>query len=241
MKSLNVGLVKEKTLLVYRISSLITVIGYNIYRLNRRGSEYFYFLTNWNWIVLIIYFTVASRHSYSCLKGTTSPIFEMIYRIGFALIQALSWTVTITYWILLANAELSSTVLGLEIKVDNIIAHSLNLILLLIDLFISRVQLAWKDAIYPILFALVYQMMVIAWKGLVNRNWPYNFVASINGGQERVNWGPIFAFAAGLSLFILLMHAITIGLIALRKMLLRKAGQMKPDGAVSQNTIVELV
>jgi hypothetical protein len=92
---------------------------------------------------------------------------------------------------------------------------------------------------YPIITALVYQIMVVVWKVVASRFWPYKFVATINGGQDKLNWAAIFGFAAGLSVVILIFHGITIGLIAIRNLMLPK--EKKSTAAASQDTIVEVV
>jgi hypothetical protein len=219
---------------------MIVILGFTIYKLVREGSEFFYFLTNWNWIFLNIYFGIACIQSNSLANGSTVTKLDKVHRIGFSLIQSISWFVTVSYWGLIASDVFNSPLSDLELKIQSAFAHSANLLLPILDLLLSRVQVAWKDALYPIAAGIIYQITVVAWKALVGRRWPYRFVATINGGQDRLNWGAIFAFAGGMIVILMLFHSITMALIAIRNLMLPKE---KSDSRTSQSqaTIVEVV
>jgi hypothetical protein len=241
MKTPTQGLINERSLFLFRSIAFVVILGFTIYKLVREKGEFFYFLTNWNWIFLIIYFGIACVQSNTLANGSTVTKLDKVHRIAFSLIQSISWFVTITYWALIASDVFNSPLNDLELKIQSAFAHSANLLFPLLDLLLSRVQLAWKDAIYPVSGAVIYQVTVVAWKSLARRFWPYRFVATINGGQDRLNWAAIFAFMGGMIVVLLLLHAITKALIALRNLMLPKEKKSDSKAFQSQATIVEVV
>ena len=120
-----------------RVSFLVAISGYIIYEIIQRRSRYFYYLTDWNWLLNFVYFLVAIILSSKRFSGRSSDYF--VFKYFYACTVCLSWVVTVVFWgFIVTNqpfeVEEVLDVIPLEVAITGTISHLLNIILPLIDL-----------------------------------------------------------------------------------------------------------
>lgn len=57
----------DRGMLIIHAAMFVGILGYDILNISRMGGYYFYFLTDWNWVLNVTYFGVI--HSNSRLRS----------------------------------------------------------------------------------------------------------------------------------------------------------------------------
>ena len=199
--------VSDSVLWWFRLLSLTLTASLLCWRLTVEGYKYFYYLTNWNWILNFLFFAAALTHR--------NPSFSPLLNSLFAAVQPISWIVTIVFWALLFD----STKAPVDLFSQSI-SHSLNLLLPLIDLFLNRIILHLPHILCPIIFSLLYMGTVMVCHLVYGASWPYDFLISVNGGMSGgINIGYTIAFVIGFWVICLLFVGFTFLLIWIREKL----------------------
>lgn len=197
--------IRDKTLGLLRLIFAVLITTHVTWRLVEERGGYFYYLTNWNWILNLAYFWVAATHK----RPSSSPFLNTL----FASSQSISWIVTLVFWVLLFDATDSAA--GLS---SQIISHSFNLIFPLIDLFLCRIILHLPHIVCPIVFTLLYMVGVIIFHLVFSKAWPYSFLETLQGTPTGIgNVGYTIAFVVGLWIVVGLFFGLSILLIWIRE------------------------
>jgi hypothetical protein len=200
----------NKRLLYWRLFIALFYIAYISWRVSLFGWFYWYFITDWNWGINVVYFLSGA---YLCYTNQPS---NTLHKCLFAIVNSVSWIATIVFWSLL-NELVFSDKWTISDRIDGAIGHSVNLLFPLIDLFLSTTTIRWIHSLAPILFVTLYSVMIIIVR-LVDpaMDFPYSFLELVNGGKTGMNYLHLAAFNTGLCLILLLFVLLTMGLVYLR-------------------------
>jgi hypothetical protein len=111
--------------------------------------SWFEFLTHWSWLGLMFYFTTAILIIILELRQYSSKLLFGIYDKLFAMAITFPWFVTIVFWVLLRHVFTErSDSLG---KFDIVNPHSFNLVMIIIEIILSRWIPSLYDVVYPII------------------------------------------------------------------------------------------
>lgn len=113
-----------------RLVLLALVVAHITWRLVRAQTAYFYYLTNWNWLINLVYFTLVVVLT---TKRTPTYTENLVFKYFYSSTVCLSWIVTIVYWTLLSG-EIFDNELSVEQKIGGTLSHVLNIIYPMIDL-----------------------------------------------------------------------------------------------------------
>lgn len=114
-----------------RLIILVLVVAHITWRIARAKSHYFYFLTNWNWLINLLYFSIVVLLT---TKPSPKPYTKnLVFKYFYSSSVCLSWIVTIVYWALLS--EELFTDISVELKIVGTLSHILNIVFPMIDLF----------------------------------------------------------------------------------------------------------
>ncbi|KAI8897931.1 hypothetical protein BC833DRAFT_591881 [Globomyces pollinis-pini] len=208
--------VSNQTLLYIRILFGLITLVWNVWRTAATGWVYFLFLTDWNWIMDTLFFFVGASYTYAVINnGEQKESLRTAYIGLFAVCNTIGWIVSVGFWLLL-----NSIVFGAEAstfdRYSQTWAHTFNLFLPLIDLFLSKTNMKFLQVGYPICALLAYQAMVLICHGVYKTEWPYPFMTAVNGGEEGISWGPMLAMGAAVSIAAILFYSLVLMLIKLR-------------------------
>ncbi|KAJ3272630.1 hypothetical protein HDV01_005377 [Terramyces sp. JEL0728] len=180
------------------------------------GAFYFYFLTNWNWIINTIYFTFALYKSYLVYNGQqVGPLLQKALFGFFALIQPVSWLVSVVFWALLSPGMVFHNTNAFD-RNTCIISHTLNLIFPLVEVAISTTDLSFVHLWISCLGLTIYSAGIIIIHAATGADWPYPFLDDLNGGPAGISWGPMLGFLAGMFVFLAIFLAVTLLFIRVR-------------------------
>lgn len=127
----------------------------------------------------------------------------------FALIQPISWLVSVVFWALLAPAAVFHNPNAFD-RNTCVVSHTINLIFPLIEIAISTVDLSFIHLWVPCLGVTIYSFAIIIVHAATGMDWPYPFLDALNGGPSGISWGPMLAFLAGLFVFLAIFLGITL-------------------------------
>jgi hypothetical protein len=210
--------IRPKTLLQFRSCALIFSLIFSIYEIYYDPGYYFWYLTNWNWIFLIGYFMVASLQSYFNLIDQEKPR-PKIYKthaILFSIVQTLPYPVSVAYWIFLFKPVLNDPDISFWLKAQGVVNHSLNIVLPLCDLFLSKTSMGWLYIIYPNFVMLFYEIVVNFVHIIFKVKFPYSFLEMFMGSKDSVIWINLGLYILGMALFICFAFTIIVLVINLR-------------------------
>lgn len=144
----------------------------------------------------------------------------------------MAWIVAAVYWILLSSTL--QTITDQSLKAINIIEHTTNLIVVLIDLFLSRSRLSWKDVIFPMIVALLYTFWtwIFVYSGVWE--WPYPFFRQILNPLENTWWVVVVTLIGGTLVFAI-AFCIVFGMYRLREYLALRKTRKEFEKRMSQN------
>ncbi|KAJ3259975.1 hypothetical protein HK103_001485 [Boothiomyces macroporosus] len=165
---------------------------------------------DWNWIINTIYFSLALYKSFLVYKERPVGRFLNSAAFGFfALIQPISWLVSVVFWALLAPAAVFHNPNAFD-RNTCVVSHTINLIFPLIEIAISTVDLSFIHLWVPCLGVTIYSFAIIIVHAATGMDWPYPFLDALNGGPSGISWGPMLAFLAGLFVFLAIFLGITL-------------------------------
>ena len=96
-------------------------------------EKHFFFLTNWSWYNMLIYFSILVYFTFQDDNSDFTPSWSLARKfclVNFQVSFAMATTVTCAYWVLLYD--------GRAITIDNFALHILNFILICIELIVSN-------------------------------------------------------------------------------------------------------
>ncbi|KAI8897928.1 hypothetical protein BC833DRAFT_15746 [Globomyces pollinis-pini] len=181
-------------LLAFRIICFVYVsfwICYGIF-FQKQNYHYFFFLTNWNWMLDWLYFLVA------ILMVKSPTTYLRVYQVFMAIIPTISTIVVVVFWCLL-NTLVFGPNRPTEMRVSSTVSHTLNFILPIIDIYCTNdIILTWKHGIYPVIVMFFYTVLIFFTKLVLKEDFPYSFIKAVNGGSEDIiMWGPVLALCFG--------------------------------------------
>ncbi|KAJ3273568.1 hypothetical protein HDV01_004335 [Terramyces sp. JEL0728] len=135
----------------------------------------------------------------------------------------LSILVTVIFWSLLSNLVLHTN--DVYNRDTGVISHIVNLGFPLIELFTTLVDPPWIYGLGSFVVLFFYAVMIVIVHAVSNMDWPYSFLDTLNAGKEGVRWGPMLGFVAAMFVLLYILFAITIGLIRLRNIFVRRRFQ----------------
>ncbi|KAI8897292.1 hypothetical protein BC833DRAFT_54517 [Globomyces pollinis-pini] len=216
--------VTNHTLFVSRVSTTIFFVSWILWRLATEGWRYLFFLTNWNWILNSVYFAISSLYCYSVIhQSKMRHILKSIHIIMFAVVMTISWIVAFGFWTLLSKSVVDPNRLVTE-RMISALAHILNLIFPIFDLFLCKTTLEYYQVVYPIIALLMYMVLTL---------WPYPFMKSLNGGEAGINWAPMVGLGLGVVVAGVLFYILALSLIRLRQHV-NKSKRMDPKLPMTQ-------
>lgn len=175
--------VSNTCLLKIRLASTIFIMVVLFKYLDMFGIQSFDYLTMWNWIILLIYFCLATISSYTNGRNKHIVAFQQSL---FAILNPISWLVTTTFWIVLVGFFLSSAGKKSDFElIINSITHIFNLGFTLAELGLSKTELPWSSFLYPTILVIFYGLDIICVFFLYQKTWPYPFLDTVNGGQGK--------------------------------------------------------
>jgi hypothetical protein len=164
----------------------IFIFCYTSWRFSLFGLFYWYFLTDWNWGLNCFYFIFGSLEIY--FDERFSNILRISHHFLFAVVQTISWLVFIIFWILLSSILFSPEKSAID-KMDLVIGHSMNLIPVVIDLYLSKTKVTFYPYVFaPLIVVFIYICFFTTLYVTLHWDWPYPFVALINGPQRELNF-----------------------------------------------------
>ena len=128
------------------------------------------------------------------------------------------------YWILLSGGI--STQSSNEMKAMLVIEHSIDLIIVLIEMFLCKTQVKWIHSLYPIGIAYIYVFYtwIMVYSGVWD--WPYNFFETLLNPVEKAWWLTVLGILGG-TLAILLIFSIVYFTFWIREYIGKKHSKQK--------------
>ena len=227
--------ISNKKFLLVRILLFLASAAYVIINpllLQDPKETHLVYLTNWSWIFNALYFLVGVIQ---LLMINKSRAIDWGWKCLFSIVQPLAIFVTVLFWALLSDLVTDpATPLGTRFRSG--LEHTLNFVVVFIDLLLSSTQIPLIFVLAPINFILIYSVCIICWRILVeNSFWPYDFLNTVVGSRvSSFNWLYTVLFVLGLVLFVVLLFFVVIGITKLRD----RKRKPKVKQATSTNTIV---
>lgn len=207
--------ISNSTFLLFRLSMAVFYYYYISWRFSLFGLFYWYFLTDWNWGLNFIYFCLGSME---IIFGKRFPnTLRVAHNFLFAAVQTISWLVGIIFWILLSSILLSEE-MSLIDKMDQVIGHSMNLIPVVLDLYLSKTTVPFYPYVFaPLIVVFTYICFAVTLYLTMGWGWPYPFMKLINGPQRELDLvADLMGTAAMMVLLVIFFTIFTIGLSRLR-------------------------
>ena len=207
--------ISNSSLLLLRISMAVFFYFYISWRFSLFGLFYWYFLTDWNWGLNFIYFCLGSLE---IIMGRKFPrILRVVHKFLFSAVQTISWLVGIIFWILLSSILLSEEMSTID-KIDQVVGHSMNLIPVVLDLYLSKTTVTFYPYVFsPLIVVFTYICFATTLYVTLGWSWPYPFMELINGPQRELNLlADLVGTLAMMLLLVLFFTIFTIGFTRLR-------------------------
>lgn len=223
------NVVSQTVLLTTRILSLLWLLAQLIWSVSTNRS-YFNFLTNWSWACLLAYFLVAVTASLklSRLQALQFGAFNAL----FAVAAGSVWIVSVGYWGLLHKDFIAEQNVTQKYVLFNL--HVSNVIIFLLELFISTNELQIIGVLWPVSAIYVYAIMATIQRYAFGMAWPYSFLKGLLETSSLVTTISVVAIGLATAAF----YFVSYGLILLRG---RIQGREKKADYESQGTILELM
>lgn len=151
----------------------------------------------------------------------SSEIIDSIHVGLFSIVQPLAWLVTVGAWSVLPLKVVNPSY-SFWYRFQIGAAHTFNLAIPTMDLFLSTTTLKWIQVLIPMACLLVFVATVIAWHLSTSRIWPYEFIGKVVGNSKHIRWEYVTALTICLLIVCLLFYSIVMGLIILRDFLVYK-------------------
>ncbi|KAJ9564259.1 hypothetical protein OSB04_000225 [Centaurea solstitialis] len=192
-------------LLVYRIISFCLLLSACVSDVATHGTDLFFYYTQWTFCLVAFYFAFGSLISaYGCFKQRTTPdvgaeqdfllprtldenviqhakshnfqsaaFWGYIFQIVFQTVAGMAMLTDSVYWIVIAPFL---TIVGYEMGFFTVVAHSLNLVLLLGDTALNSLSFPWFRISYFLLLTSFYVLFEWILHAVVVTWWPYPFL-----------------------------------------------------------------
>ncbi|KAJ3324634.1 hypothetical protein HDV06_006527 [Boothiomyces sp. JEL0866] len=202
---------------------VVLIYGYTFWNIAMEGAQYFYYLTHWNWLTNLIYFTSALLMSFSHLKqAPINSSWAKVHYALFSVIQPLSWLVSTVFWALLAKSLVFGASVNTLDRYTGAASHVFNLVFPLIELFMCTISTRFIDIIYVYVVSVLYFVMLLI-THIMGMDWPYSFLDTLNGGvNPGFRWLPLLAFQFGVLVMLFLFHSFSMLLIRGRNSLAKR-------------------
>ena len=149
-------------LLLWSAYSIITVIGLYASTLDD-GMFHFVWFTNWNHYIGLVYMSIVTYQALQYYKLNNTQYRRLLKsdsllhwsKVFFSIALCGMGISSVIYWALLV--EQFSAVKGpLSRKISRITTHGVNLSIILIDYYLSNLQVNFRYFAYPIIFSIIY-------------------------------------------------------------------------------------
>ena len=167
------------------------------------------------WVYFIIAVVQSFVYVYQHNNGLKAKA-DFAFNVAFSITPTICVLVTLLYWVLL-NDEALNLDYSFGLRFRGGAQHTLNAVIALVDLNFSSYILTFKQVIFPIVFVLFYQILVLIWF-FAAQVWPYTFLASISGtSMGTFNWASTLAFVVGILFVTGLVFLGVYGLVEVRE------------------------
>lgn len=156
----------------------------------------------------------------------------------FSLVATLPWVVSLGYWLLLRNQFIDETTL--EDHFFSFVPHATNILITLIELFLSQNKLSKLGWVYPVIALYLYLAYSALLRYQFDIPWPYGFMATLLEGKAWM----AAAFVIGGAILTIILYYISYLLVILRDWAKPKSNDLflGTNNAANSNerTMVEL-
>jgi hypothetical protein len=181
-------LISNEGYLFFNTFFFFITTGYLIFQLIESNIYWFYFLTNNGWTCLTLL-------SWTSLAQSLRPDlshnknFAGFHVALFSTASTLAWIVSFGFWTLLAQSffvNLFANPTSNKIF-TGIVPHSINLILALAVVLLSKTTLHFYDIIYPFLILIFYSIAIIVSRFVYRLAFPYPFLSVLVDQSNGLN------------------------------------------------------
>ena len=175
--------IHPKTLGFFRFAFTLLTIAFITITLIQNRALYFNELYGWNWLAILIYFTLGTMKSYAYLSESTANVITLptVFDILFISTSSISVLLLVCYWLFI---PIESAII-ISTNPLRFIGYNIGIIVLFIETIVSRVAIVKHYAALVPVFVLLY--VFFTWITHDKLNWPFALGAIEKYLSNRVN------------------------------------------------------